>query len=156
MLSRLLAGLWRQKLSEMFLNETLKKNTTGDKLSELLDRQHNSFLALDAMANKRARSGRNGVARIFDRVKDVADLPSTPLALTATATAATGAFRRCRASCRSCNRRIRCLWRISCNEAKARLKAYAELLSGLDKAVKTTTDANLLRHLRRTGFYLLI
>ena len=25
------------------LNETLKKNTTGDKLSELLDRQHNSF-----------------------------------------------------------------------------------------------------------------
>ena len=127
------------------LNETLKKNTTGDKLSELLDRQHNSFLALDAMANKRARSGRNGVARIFDRVKDVADLPSTPLALTATATAATGALGGAAQAVGVATAGLGVYGAYLAMKPKARLKAYAELLSGLDKAVKTTTDANLLR-----------
>ena len=127
------------------LNETLKKNTTGDRLSELLDRQHNSFVALDAMANKRAKEGRNGIARIFDRVKDVADLPSTPLALTATATAATAALGGAARAAGVAVTGLGVYGAYLAMKPKQRLKAYAELLSGLDKAVRTTTDANLLR-----------
>ena len=97
------------------------------------------------MANKRARSGRNGVARIFDRVKDVADLPSTPLALTATATAATGALGGAAQAVGVATAGLGVYGAYLAMKPKARLKAYAELLSGLDKAVKTTTDANLLR-----------
>lgn len=127
------------------LNETLKKNTTGDKLSELLDRQHNSFVALDAMANKRAKEASNSLSRLFDRVKDVADLPSTPLALTATATAATAALGGAAKAAGVGTAGLGVYGAYLAMKPKRRLKAYAELLSGVDKAMRNITDVNVLK-----------
>ena len=131
------------------LNNTLKTNTRGEKLHNLLDRQHNAFLALDAMSNKRAKEASNALARLFDRVKDVANLPSTPLALTATttagATALASAVGGAAAAAGTAAAGLGVYGAYLALKPKRRLKAYAELLSGVDKAIKGTKDAYLLK-----------
>jgi len=74
------------------LNEKLKSVTKGDEIHHLLNRQHNSFLALDRMANKRAKELDNALSRGLSRVKDVTNLPTTPLALYATVGTGLGAI----------------------------------------------------------------
>lgn len=127
------------------LNNTLKTNTRGEKLHNLLDRQHNGFLALDAMANKRAKELGNMLARSFDRVKDVADLPSTPLALTATTSAGVAALGGAGAALGTAGAGLGLYGFYLTMKPKRRLKAYAELLSGIDKAIRGTKDAYLLK-----------
>jgi len=127
------------------LNNTLKTNTRGEKLHNLLDRQHNGFLALDAMMNKRAKELSNMLARSFDRVKDVADLPSTPLALTATTSAGVAALGGAAAAAGTAAAGLGVYGAYLALKPKRRLKAYAEFLSGIDKAIKGTKDAYLLK-----------
>jgi len=127
------------------LNNTLKTNTRGEKLHSLLDRQHNAFLALDAMSNKRAKELGNMLARGFDRVKDVADLPSTPLALTATTSAGVAALGGSAAALGTAAAGLGIYGTYLAMKPKRRLKAYAELLSGMDKAIKNIDEAYLLK-----------
>jgi len=127
------------------LNNTLKTNTRGEKLHNLLDRQHNSFLALDAMSNKRAKELGNMLARGFDRAKDVADLPSTPLALTATTSAGVAALGGAGAALGTAAAGLGIYGTYLAMKPKRRLKAYAELLSGMDKAIRNIDEAYLLK-----------
>ena len=97
------------------------------------------------MANKRAKEASNSLSRLFDRVKDVADLPSTPLALTATATAATAALGGAAKAAGVGTAGLGVYGAYLAMKPKRRLKAYAELLSGVDKAMRNITDVNVLK-----------
>lgn len=85
------------------------------------------------------------LGRSFDRVKDVADLPSTPLALTATTSAGVAALGGATAAAGTAAAGLGVYGAYLALKPKRRLKAYAELLSGIDKAIKGTKDAYLLK-----------
>ena len=59
------------------LNAKLQEITPGDEAYHLLNQQHNSYLALDRMVNKRNKELDNALRRTAQRLKDAALLPST-------------------------------------------------------------------------------
>jgi len=97
------------------------------------------------MSNKRAKELGNMLARGFDRVKDVADLPSTPLALTATTSAGVAALGGSAAALGTAAAGLGIYGTYLAMKPKRRLKAYAELLSGMDKAIRNIDEAYLLK-----------
>lgn len=59
------------------LNEKLKQVTPGDEAHHLLNQQHNGYLALDRMNNKRNKEANTTLGILARRLKDAALLPST-------------------------------------------------------------------------------
>jgi len=74
------------------LNDTLKANTRGDQLHNLLTKQFHGLTAMEDMLPKRNAEGRDVVSRAVRNLQSVDLLPNTVLALGATGTAATGAL----------------------------------------------------------------
>lgn len=130
------------------LNDALKDNTVGDDLHNLLNRQHNSFLAMDAMSNKRAKELSNSLKRLTDGIRDVADLPKSPLALAATGTAAVGILGGVGTAAGTVAVGTGLYGAYQALKPKRSLKALTTLLSGVDKAIGKTTDPNALKQLR--------
>ena len=130
------------------LNDALKDNTVGEDLHNLLNRQHNSFLAMDAMSNKRAKELSNSLKRLTDGVRDVADLPKSPLALAATGTAAVGLLGGAGAAAGTVAAGAGAYGAYQAMKPKNSLKALATLLSAVDKTIGKTTDPNALKQLR--------
>ena len=122
------------------LNNALKDNTVGDNLHNLLNRQHNAFLAMDAMSNKRAKELSNSMKRLTDGVRDMADLPKSPLALAATGTAAVGILGGAGAAAGTLAAGVGAYSAYQAMKPKNSLKALTALLSAVDKTIGKTTD----------------
>lgn len=72
------------------LNDTLKANTRGDKLHNLLTKQFHGITAMEDMLPKRNAEARDVVSRAVRNLQSVDLLPNTVLALSATGTTALG------------------------------------------------------------------
>ena len=72
------------------LNDTLKDNTRGDKLHNLLTKQFHGITAMEDMLPKRNTEARDVVSRTVRNLQSVDLLPNTVLALSATGTTALG------------------------------------------------------------------
>jgi hypothetical protein len=72
------------------LNETLKNNTSGDKLHDLLKQQFHGITAMDNMLPKRIAEKKDVISRLVHNLKSVDLLPNTVLALAATGSAGIG------------------------------------------------------------------
>jgi len=129
------------------LNDHLKDKTKGDEVHHLLDQQHRSLSALDALVNKRNREGKNGVQRALGLVKQETgvSLSRTALGIIGTATAivnpvvagtvagATG---------------VGYLGRtISRHGKEATLKAFAELVAATNKAIRVAKNPTTIEAL---------
>jgi len=133
-----------------FLNEKVKQVTPGDEVHHLLDRMHNLLSASDRLKEGRMREAVNGPLRLWSKVKDIGNLPSTPLALYATfgTTAAVSApFAPAVAGGAASAAAIYTAARMM---SKAnRLKMYAAILSATDKALKVyNSDKNMVQSLK--------
>ncbi len=73
------------------LNDTLKDNTRGDQLHNLLTKQFHGITAMEEMLPKRTGEARDAVSRAVRSLQSVDLLPNTVLALGATGTATLGA-----------------------------------------------------------------
>ena len=128
------------------LNDYLKKNTKGDELHQLLNDQHLTLTALDRLTNKRNLEGKNAIARGIQNLERSTGVrvPQSVLSVLALGTVgATGAAAMGGA------------WltvglgagvggiagmQIARHGKTAVLKAYAEALSAMQKAIKTVND----------------
>ena len=70
------------------LNDAVFKTDPSDQVKDLLNKQFSLYRALDVFQEKAAKEQANNVYRAVAQIKDTTHLPSTPLALAATA----GAF----------------------------------------------------------------
>lgn len=135
------------KLVRGVLNDFLKSNTKGDEVHHLLDQQFRTLTAMDRLVNKRNREGRNAIARITQTIKDEASivLPKTVLSIVAT----TGAVMAPSVAVPLIGGAIGTAFstQIKRHGKSAVLKAYANLLSATDKAIKAVSDPTKLEAL---------
>lgn len=118
------------------LNETLINNTEGDNLKEALTDQFHAITALERMLPKRNREGENTAARLFKNLQNVANIPTSPLALNATVFAGVGILSATGGQVAALSGAT-LYGAFLAAKPKNRLKALAGLLSTTDKAIKT-------------------
>lgn len=118
------------------LNETLMNNTEGDDLKEALTDQFHAITALERMLPKRNREGENIAARLFKNLQNVANIPTSPLALNATVFAGIGILSATAGQVAALSGAT-LYGAFLAAQPKNRLKALAGLLSTTDKAIKT-------------------
>ena len=118
------------------LNETLMDNTKGDDLKEALTDQFHAITALERMLPKRNREGENTAARLFKNLQNVANIPSSPLALNATVFAGVGILSATAGQVAALSGAT-LYGAFLAAKPKNRLKALAGLLSTTDNAIKT-------------------
>ena len=138
------------------LNDKLKSIAGKETIETSLDRMHQLLNARDIVSKRRIGEGGNRLSRVWDKISDVSNLPSTPLALFATlrvpiaglvglgtagttgaVAAGTSAFILLKAA-----------------DKKVQVKYYGKLLSGIDKAIKAYKgDKNLVRELKADRAY---
>ena len=125
------------------LNDTLKANTRGDKLHDLLTKQFHGITAMEDMLPKRNAEARDVVSRAVRNLQSVDLLPNTVLALSATGTTALGlaggAIPALGAGA------IGATTYVGIQTLKPRNKAriYASMLSAIDKAIPLTKGTAL-------------
>jgi len=130
------------------LNDTLKRITPGDGARQLLDRQHNAYLARDRMNNKRNKEANTTIGIVARRLKDAALLPSTLGSLYFTGktfvegAGGVGAVALGGASGLGIYGTIRLM------SKQNRLDLYAETLSGLNKLIRNTKESDKLFELK--------
>lgn len=130
------------------MNDMLKENTAGEELHGLLTRQHHSYNALDAMANKRRAELGNSLKRLAGWVSDVANLPSSPLALAATGTAVASFFGGTAAAVGVGTAAGGVYAGFKATRPAARAKVLAALVNAVDKTIGNTKDPNILGGLK--------
>lgn len=128
------------------LNDYLKKNTKGDELHQLLNDQHLTLTALDRLTNKRNLEGKNAIARGIQNLEKSTGVRVPQSALSVLALGTVGA---------SGAAALGGAWltvglgagvggiagmQIARHGKAAVLKAYAEALSAMQKAIKTVND----------------
>lgn len=117
------------------LNDTLKANTKGTELHDALNDQFHAITALERMLPKRNREGGNVVKRLFKNLQDVANIPTSPLALKATVFAGIGILGTTMGPVTALSGAT-LYGAFLAAQPKNRLKALAGLLSTTDKAIK--------------------
>lgn len=119
------------------LNDTLKNNTKGDELHNLLTKQFHGITAMEEMLPKRNAEGNNVFARLTDSLKKVDLLPSTILALTATGGAAVGQIGGAGPALIAGGIGTGTYATLMLMRPENRLRAQTAMLSAVDKALKT-------------------
>jgi len=118
------------------LNETLMNNTEGDDLKEALTDQFHAITALETMLPKRNAEGGNIVSRLFKNLQNVANIPTSPLALNATVLSGVAILSATGGQVAALSGAT-LYGAFLAAQPKNRLKALAGLLSTTDKAIKT-------------------
>jgi hypothetical protein len=129
------------KLVRGVMNDYLKGNTKGNEVHHLLDQQYRTLTAMDKLVNKRNREGINVPARLLDSIKQNTGitLSATALSVIATASLATGSPIAATALAGAAVGTVFAK-QIKRHGKAAVLKAYAELLSTTNKAIKKIND----------------
>jgi hypothetical protein len=145
------------------LNEKLKSITAGDVVHNSLDRSHNLYNAKSLFEKRRDGEATNRITMALQKISNVANLPSTPLALYATvktgAAAAAGAVAGVGVGTGAVlgaagGATIYTLLKAA--DRKTRLKYYSSLVSGIDKGIRAyQSDKNLVRELRADRAYII-
>lgn len=118
------------------LNETLMDNTKGDELKQALTDQFHAITALERMLPKRNAEGGNVIKRLFKNLQDVANVPTSPLALNATVLSGVAILSATGGQVAALSGAT-LYGAFLAAKPKNRLKALAGLLSTTDKAIKT-------------------
>ena len=145
------------------LNEKLKSITAGDVVHDSLDRSHNLYNAKNLFEKRRYGEATNRITIALQKIANVANLPSTPLALYATlktgAAAAAGAVAGVGVGTGATlgalgGATIYAVLKAA--DKTTRLKYYSTLISGIDKGIKAyQSDKNLVRELRADRAYII-
>jgi hypothetical protein len=137
------------------LNEKLKQITPGDEAHHLLNQQHNGYLALDRMVNKRNKELDNSLKRMAQRLKDAALLPSTLGSLYFTGTAAAGLIGGVGPALAAGTAGAGLYGAIKLLSKQNRAKMYAETLKSINTLIKKSDDPNILFQLKADRLVLL-
>lgn len=123
------------------LNDYLKKNTQGDELHQLLDTQHLTLTALDRLTNKRNLEGTNALSRFKQSVQDNLGiyLPASVLSVLAIGNVAAGNVGMALGLGATAGVGIAGK-QVARHGKPVVLKAYAQALSAMDKAIKVVND----------------
>lgn len=131
------------------LNQTLKDNTRGDKLHNLLTKQFHGITALEEMLPKRNKEGANAFARISQNLQSIDLLPSTILALTATGSVAVNQIGGPGPALLAGGLGLGAYGAVKLMRPKNALRVYASLLSATDQALNTAgITASMVEQLR--------
>jgi len=125
------------------LNDTLKENTRGDQLHNLLTKQFHGITAMEEMLPKRTGEARDAVSRTVRRLQSVDLLPNTVLALGATGTATLGAVGGAVPATAAGALGLTVYSGIQMAKPRNRARAYAAMLSAIDKAIPLTKGTAL-------------
>jgi len=145
------------------LNEKLKSITVGDVVHNSLDRSHNLYNAKSLFAKRRMGEATNRITMALQKISNVANLPSTPLALYATlktgAAAGAGAVAGVGVGTGAALGALggaTIYTVLKAADRKTRLKYYSTLIKGIDKGLKAyQSDKNLVRELRADRAYII-
>lgn len=121
------------------LNDTLKANTRGDKLHELLTKQYHGLTAMEDMLPKRNAEAKDAIARLTRNLKSIDLLPNTVLALTATGTAGLGAVGGAVPAAVAAGTGAAVYAGIQLAKPRNAARAYASLLNATDRAINVST-----------------
>ena len=121
------------------LNDTLKANTRGDKLHDLLTKQYHGLTAMEDMLPKRNREAKDSVARLVRNLQSIDLLPNTVLALAATGTAGLGAVGGAVPAAVAAGVGGAIYTGIKLAKPRNAARAYAALLNATDKAINVGT-----------------
>lgn len=130
------------------LNNKLMQITPGDEAYHLLNQQHNGYLALDRMLNKRNKELNNALRRTAQRLKEAALLPSTLGSLYFTGTAAAGLVGGLGPAMLAGAAGGALYGGIKLLSKTSRRKMLADVLSGLNKLIKKAETPNVLYELK--------
>ena len=129
------------------MNDYLKRNTKGDEVHHLLDQQHRTLSALDNLVNKRNREGKNAIERALGIVRQQTGVSMSRTALGIIATASAVVQPAIAATVGGAVGLGLIGRTIKRHGVSATAKAYAELLSGINKAIKTVNNPTTLEAL---------
>lgn len=118
------------------LNKTLMDNTESDALKEALTDQFHAITALETMLPKRNAEGGNAFVRLFRNLQNVANIPTSPLALNATVLSGVAILSATGGQVAALSGAT-LYGAFLAAKPKNRLKAFAGLLSTIDGAIKT-------------------
>jgi hypothetical protein len=121
------------------LNDTLKANTSGDKLHDLLTKQYHGLTAMEDMLPKRNAEAKDSVARLTRNLKSIDLLPNTVLALAATGTVGLGAVGGAVPAAVAAGTGAALYTGIQLAKPRNAARAYAALLNATDKAINVST-----------------
>lgn len=125
------------------LNDTLKANTRGDKLHNLLTKQFHGITAMEDMLPKRNAEARDVFSRAVRRLQALDLLPNTVLALGATGTAATGALGGALPALGAGALGATTYVGLQTLKPRNAARIYASMLSAIDKAIPLTKGTAL-------------
>ena len=130
------------------LNNKLMAITPGHEAYHLLNQQHNSYLALDIMTNKRNKELSNMLKRTAQRLKDAALLPSTLGSLYFTGTAASALIGGAGPAALAAGTGAAMYGGIKLLSKTSRRKLLADALAGINKLIKKAENPSILYELR--------
>ena len=125
------------------LNDTLKANTRGDKLHNLLTKQFHGITAMEDMLPKRNAEARDVISRTVRNLQSVDLLPNTVLALSATGTTALGLAGGAVPATVAGTLGATAYAGIQLAKPRNAAKIYASMLSAIDKAIPLTKNTAL-------------
>ena len=125
------------------INDTLKDNTRGDQLHNLLTKQFHGLTAMEDMLPKRNAEGRNVVSRTVRALKAVDLLPNTVLALGATGTVGLGAMGGAVPATAAGVLGTAVYTGVQAMKPRNRARIYSSMLSAIDKAIPLTKGTAL-------------
>lgn len=125
------------------LNDTLKDNTRGDQLHNLLTKQFHGITAMEDMLPKRNAESRDFISRAVRNLKSVDLLPNTVLALGATGTAGLGALGGAVPAAGAAVLGATVYTGVQAMKARNRARIYSSMLSAIDKAIPLTKGTAL-------------
>jgi hypothetical protein len=121
------------------LNDTLKANTRGDKLHDLLTKQYHGLTAMEDMLPKRNAEAKDVWARSVRNLKDLDLLPNTVLALAATGSVGVGALGGPVPVSLGLGTGAALYATVQGLKARNQARAYAAMLNAVDKAINVGT-----------------
>ena len=125
------------------LNDTLKANTRGDKLHNLLTKQFHGITAMEDMLPKRNAEARDFFSRGLRRLQSLDLLPNTVLALGATGTAGLGALGGAVPATAAGVLGATVYTGVQAMKPRNRARIYSSMLSAIDKAIPLTKGTAL-------------
>ena len=125
------------------LNDTLKDNTRGDQLHNLLTKQFHGITAMEDMLPKRNAEGRDAISRAVRNLKSVDLLPNTVLALGATGSVGLGALGGAVPATAAGVLGATVYTGVQAMKPRNRARIYSSMLSAIDKAIPLTKGTAL-------------
>jgi len=125
------------------INDTLKDNTRGDQLHNLLTKQFHGITAMEDILPKRNASGRDAISRTVRALKAVDLLPNTVLALGATGTVGLGAIGGAVPATAAGVLGTAVYTGVQAMKPRNRARIYSSMLSAIDKAIPLTKGTAL-------------